>query len=57
MLGIPLEERHKEKNIHFLAASEKVDLLKLAELVVDDIKVSQRYNYMYSNCVNTMNTK
>ncbi|XP_078318513.1 uncharacterized protein LOC111104890 [Crassostrea virginica] len=40
--GIPLEERHKEKSIHFLAASEKVNLLKLAELVVDDIKVSQR---------------
>lgn len=44
--GIPMDERHKEKNIHFIGASEKVDMMKLVEMAISDIKQCQRYIFM-----------
>lgn len=41
--GIPMDERHKEKNIHFIGASEKVDMMKLVEMAISDIRQCQRY--------------
>lgn len=44
--GIPMDERHKEKNIHFIGASEKVDMMKLVEMAISDIRQCQRYIFM-----------
>lgn len=41
-----MDERHKEKNIHFIGASEKVDMMKLVEMAISDIRQCQRYNFM-----------
>lgn len=43
--GIPMDE-HKEKNIHFIGASEKVDMMKLVEMAISDIRQCQRYIFM-----------
>ena len=40
--GVPMSQRHKDKNIHFIGASEKVDIMKLTELAVADIKECQK---------------
>lgn len=41
-----MDERHKEKNIHFIGASEKVEMMKLVEMAISDIRQCQRYNFM-----------
>lgn len=41
-----MDERHKEKNIHFIGASEKVDMMKLVEMAISDIRQCQKYNFM-----------
>lgn len=41
-----MDERHKKKNIHFIGASEKVDMMKLVEMAISDIRQCQRYIFM-----------
>ncbi|XP_078341811.1 uncharacterized protein LOC111114859 isoform X2 [Crassostrea virginica] len=44
--GVPMSQRHKDKNIHFIGASEKVDIMKLTELAVADIKECQKETFI-----------
>lgn len=43
LAGLPLEEKNKNKNSIFLAASEQVAMMELLKPVCDDIKMCKVY--------------
>ncbi|XP_061186754.1 uncharacterized protein LOC133194862 isoform X2 [Saccostrea echinata] len=50
--GIPVDERHKERHVHFVGASEKVEILKLVEIAIADIKQCQRHGVISFDALN-----